>query len=170
MVDKAVNIIKQSYQFSSGLVNAIQNNVDESSFYKELTDIMSERSDSSLMEDTDLNELPTLCGREVTETDDNTSQDEDSETEEVSDDIIFDIFDHFEACLECEDRENCKHYLGMTGASEEEIKKADIIIKSPFDKYKDFAYEQLSRSLMTSIIYNYNIICPEIEKKPKRDK
>ena len=95
------------------------------------------------------------------------SADEDDETEEVGDDIIFDLFEH---CLECEDRENCRHYLAMTGASEEEIAKADIIIKSPYDKYKDLAHEQLSRSLRTSIIYNYNIICPETEKKPKRDK
>ena len=95
------------------------------------------------------------------------SADEDDEAEEAVDDIIFDFFDH---CLECEDKENCKHYLAMTGASEEEIEKADIIIKSPFDKYNDMAHGQLSRALKTSIIYNYNIICPEIEKKTKRDK
>ena len=121
-------------------------------------------------DDADLSELPASCNCELCKIDDSVSQNEDGETDEVGDDIIFDIFDHFEACLECEDRENCKHYLGMTGASEEEIEKADIIIKTPFDKYKDIAHEQLSRSLRTSIIYNYNLICPEIEKKPKRDK
>ncbi|MCH5192391.1 MAG: hypothetical protein J1F11_00415 [Oscillospiraceae bacterium] len=93
--------------------------------------------------------------------------DEDDETEAVEDEIIFDPFEH---CLECADRENCRHYLAMTGASEEEIAKADIIIKSPYDKYRDAAHEELSRALRTSIIYNYNIISPEIEKKPKRDR
>lgn len=168
MVDSAVNIIKQAYQFSSGQVNAALNNADETSFHKELTGIMSERaSDGSLPADNaDLSELTAPCGREITEA----SQDEAEEAAEAGDDIIFDLFDHFEACLECEDREHCKHYLGMTGASEEEIAKADIIVKSPYDKYKDTVHEQLSRSLRTSIIYNYNIICPEIEKKPKRDK
>ena len=167
MVDSAVNIISRAYQFSSGQGGTVLNNTDAASFYRELNDIMSERSSDSgslLMDNADLSKLAP-CGREGTEASEDASQDE--ETEEAGDDIIFDMFEY---CYECEDRENCAHYLGMTGASEEEIEKADIIVKSPFDKYKDIAHEQLSRSLRTSILYNYNIICPEIDKKTKRDK
>lgn len=161
---------------SAGLQNTTKNTVLATPFSQQFSMLVNadrnkfSDDDNLLMDNADLSEIPASCNCELCKTDDSVSQDENDknvETEEAGSDIIFDIFEY---CYECEDREHCKHYLGMTGASEEEIEKADIIIKTPFDKYKDIAHEQLSRSLRTSIIYNYNLICPEIEKKPKRDK
>ena len=128
--------------------------------------------DNLLMNDADLSELPTLPDCEISKaiTDDSTSQNENDEAVEAESDIIFDMFEH---CYECEDRENCAHYLGMTGADEEEIENAILksnISNNAFNKVGNIVQEQLYSSIKSSILYNYNIICPDIEKKPKRDK
>lgn len=164
---------------SAGLQNTTKNTVPATPFSQQFSMLVNadrnkfSDDDNLLMDNADLSEIPASCNCELCKTDDSVSQDENDEnveTEEAGSDIIFDIFEY---CYECEDRENCAHYLGMTGADEEEIENAILKSKNSnnaFSKVGNIVQEQLYSSIKSSILYNYNIICPEIEKKPKRDK
>lgn len=98
-----------------------------------------------------------------------TENDKITETEEQAKDI-------FTICFECEDKEECEHYRKMiegSGALEENAVFLPKISNKAFrmnKKNETLLQEQLYKLTGSSIIYNYSIICPDIDTRTKREK
>lgn len=81
--------------------------------------------------------------------------------------------DIFAICYECEDREECEHYQKMIEGNSDTEKNVIFLpskTNKPFHKSETLLQKELYKPLGSSIIYNYNIVCSDIDIKNKRKK
>lgn len=69
----------------------------------------------------------------------------------------------FEICLECDHKDECENYKKMIEDNESMEENTEKLNKI-------FLQEQLYKLTGSSFIYNYNIICPDMNIKTKREK
>ncbi len=147
------------------------NNITPVLFQNALSDIVSKKelasNDNTLALCTDFNKFPPsqscAMGKEKTENATQNENNEIAENEEKAKDI-------FTICFECENKEECEHYQKMINGDENVEGNAIFLPKKTskfFHKNEVILQEQLYKFTGSSIIYNYNIICPDIDTKQK---
>ena len=148
-------------------------------FQNELSSILSGKesasNDNSSTLQSDLNNfpLPQNCAidKERTEEADQNKNDTIAEDEEKAKDM-------FTICFECANKEECEHYQKMINGDESvkgnavfsPIKTSRAFHKNEVTFQNQLLPEELYKSTVSSIIYNYNIICPDIYIKARREK
>lgn len=127
-------------------------------------------NDNSLTLCYDLNRLSSTqnCAIGKEKNEDATQNTNDKITENVEE-----AKDIFTICFECENKEECEHYQKMINGDESVKGNAvfsPIKTSKSFHKNKVTEQEQLYKLTSSSIIYNYNILCPDIDTKTKKEK
>lgn len=155
------------------------NNKTPMFFQNALSDIVSKKelasNDNSLTLYSDFDKPPSsqncAIDKEKTEEAAQNENDKIEENEEEAKDI-------FTICFECENKEECEHYQKMINGDESvkgnavfsPIKTSKSFHKNEVTLQKQLLQEQLYKLTGSSIIYNYNIICPDMDTKAKIEK
>lgn len=154
-------------------------NIAQGFFQTIISEFLSEKglsnNDNSLTLCSDLNKPSSAqncaIGKEKTEDDTENANNKNTENVEEAKDI-------FTICFECANKEECEHYQKMING--DNSVKGNAVF-SPINTSKSFhkndvalqeqlLQEQLYKLTGSSIVYNYNIICPDLDTKTKREK